>query len=72
MADENVVTRATQRLEALFNRADGATGGWLGTLRSAWDNFTRARGTQASAAVAYYAMFSLFPMLMVMVVLLSY
>ncbi|MEZ4767499.1 MAG: YihY/virulence factor BrkB family protein [Caldilineales bacterium] len=41
-------------------------------LRGAFDQFAAARGTQASAAVAYYAMFSLFPMLMVLVVLLSY
>lgn len=72
MADKNVITRAAQRLEALFNRADGATRGWLGTLRGALDSFALARGAQASAAAAYYAMFSLFPMLMVLVVSLSY
>lgn len=72
MADKNVIEQTTQRLEALFGRADAATSGWLGTLRGAVDSFALARGAQASAAVAYYAMFSLFPMLMVLVVSLSY
>ncbi|MCA9871493.1 MAG: YihY/virulence factor BrkB family protein [Caldilineae bacterium] len=72
MTDETIVQRAAQRLEAAFERVDGMTLGWLGTLRGALDQFALARGTQASAAVAYYAMFSLFPMLMVLVVSLSY
>lgn len=72
MADKNIVARMTQRIEALFDRADGVTRGWLSTLRGAVDSFALARGTQASAAVAYYAMFSLFPMLMVLVASLSY
>lgn len=72
MADEKIVARTAQRLEALFDRADGVVGGWLSTLRGTVDSFALARGAQGSAAVAYYAMFSLFPMLMVLVASLSY
>jgi membrane protein len=41
----------------------------LGTLT--WERFSSVEGPEAAAAIAYYALFSLFPMLLVMTVSLS-
>ncbi len=42
-------------------------GGALGILRHAFNNFTLMRGAQASASLAYYGLFSIFPLLLAVV-----
>lgn len=54
------------RVEALYQRANQATGGWLAVLRQTLDNFAAARGSQAAAGIAYYTLFSLFPLLLLL------
>ncbi len=55
------------RIEAAFQRANDLSGGRLGTLRDAIDRFGKARGSEAAAGMAYYAIFSLFPLLLALV-----
>jgi membrane protein len=52
------------RLEALFARADEHTGGSISVLRLAVARFGAVRGSQAAAGLSYYAFFSLFPLLL--------
>ncbi len=55
------------QLKTIYRRADGATGGRLGIVRDAFETFGEARGAEAAAGMAYYAMFSLFPLLLALV-----
>ena len=71
MAQDQQKTSLPQELEALYDRADHATGGRLGIVRLTLDRFTATRGTQASAAMSYYALFSLFPLALVFLTVLS-
>jgi membrane protein len=56
-----------ERMRNLYKEVDARTGGRLSIFSSAIDSFTRMRGSQAAAALAYYAFFSLFPLLLVLV-----
>lgn len=55
------------RLQELYRDLNARAGGRLSIFRYAIDSFTRVRGSQAAAALAYYAFFSLFPLLLVLV-----
>jgi membrane protein len=61
------MTKLTDRLEAVFRRADGLSGGVLSILKGAIQRFGEARASQAAAGMAYYALFSLFPLLLFLV-----
>jgi len=52
---------------ALYRRTDRSTGGILGILVDAGRRFTDVRAAQATASIAYYAVFSLFPLLLVLI-----
>jgi membrane protein len=56
-----------ERIRNLYKKVDALTGGRLSIFSDATDSFTRMRGSQAAAALAYYAFFSLFPLLLVLV-----
>ena len=71
MAQDQQKPSLPQKLEALYDRADHVTGGRLGIVRLTLDHFSATRGTQASAAMSYYALFSLFPMALVILAALS-
>jgi membrane protein len=57
----------TDRLETAFRWADKLSGGVLGVLKDALQRFGDARASQAAAGMAYYALFSLFPLLLSLV-----
>ena len=46
--------------------------GWLGVLRGTLDSLTSARGPQAAAALSYYALFSLFPLGVLLITALGF
>jgi membrane protein len=71
MASNNENPALGDQFEALYSRANAATGGRLGILRTTIDRFAMMNGAQASAAIAYYGLFSLFPVLLVMAAGLS-
>jgi membrane protein len=52
------------QFDRLYRRADRLTGGVLGIIRDAFRRFGNAGGAQAAAGMAYYAVFSLFPLLL--------
>jgi membrane protein len=57
----------TERLEATFRWADELSGGALSILKDAIQQFGDTRASQAAAGMAYYALFSLFPLLLFLV-----
>lgn len=59
--------RVSNHAWSLYDRADRKTGGVLGLLKDAFDCFRAVHPTQAAASIAYYALFSLFPLLIVLV-----
>lgn len=61
--------RATmiEELRGNYLRLNDRTGGTLGVVRHALTNLSRNRGAEASASLAYYALFSIFPILLVIV-----
>lgn len=50
-----------------YLRANQISGGSLEIVRVTVKNFTRARGAEGAATLSYYAMFSLFPLLLVFI-----
>lgn len=56
-----------ESLASVYRRADDLTGGRLGILKDALDGFNDAKGGDVAAAMAYYTMFSLFPMLLALI-----
>jgi membrane protein len=59
-------------LERLYKRVDDLTDGALEIIRITFERFTEERGSEAAASLAYYAFFSIFPMLLVFIVVGSF
>lgn len=59
------------RLGAVFSQADQRAGGTLSILRRMVVNFSRVNGAEAAASIAYYALFSLFPLLLALASILG-
>lgn len=57
----------TEKIRRFYLKVNGYTGGWLGVMRHAITNLSYNRGAEASASLAYYALFSIFPVLLVIV-----
>jgi len=55
------------RLEKFYQKVDDLSGDRLNILKNAIENFTEKQAAQASAGLAYYALFSIFPLLLVFV-----
>jgi membrane protein len=71
----NVKTKRQElqtKLKALYDSANRRTGGILGILRDAVEQFGETRGSEAAAGMAYYTLFSLFPLLLALVAAGSY
>ncbi|MFZ2489581.1 MAG: YihY/virulence factor BrkB family protein [Anaerolineae bacterium] len=64
--------RWQQRLNLALLFIDSNTGGWLGTLSLALRSFAAARGGQAAASLAYYGLFSLFPLVVLLITLANF
>jgi membrane protein len=63
--------RAEERARDLYLWADGFSRGALGISIHALRSFNEARAMEAAAAISYYALFSLFPLLIILVVVSS-
>ena len=57
----------SQRIKALYQRADRISGNRLNILKDAIETFKVTRANQASASLAYYVILSLFPLLLVLI-----
>lgn len=62
---------ARGKARSLYLWADGLSHGGLSLAVQALRSFNEARGSEAAAAISYYALFSLFPFLIIMVVISS-
>jgi membrane protein len=60
-----------ERLGEAFHNADRRSGGVLSILRRMLVNFSRVNGAEAAATIAYYALFSLFPLLLALASILG-
>ena len=60
------------RLNEFYQKVDRLSGDRLNILKNAIANFTEKQAAQASAGLAYYALFSIFPLLLVFVAVGSY
>ncbi len=66
------VQKIKRSMKSFYKRANDFSGGALEILRSAFHNFVKARGSEAAASLAYYAFFSIFPMVLVFIVVGSF
>jgi membrane protein len=57
----------SNRVRELYQRADRVSGNRLEILQDAIQTFIITRASQASASIAYYVIFSLFPLLLVLI-----
>lgn len=57
----------SNRIKELYGRADRVSGNRLEIVKDAIDTFIITRASQASAGIAYYLIFSLFPLLLVLI-----
>ena len=60
------------QLKRIYRRLNKLSGGVLGIIRRAFEGFSDQRGSEAAAGLAYYAFFSIFPMLLVFIVIGSF
>ena len=69
---KNRFTESVKKLKSFYRRVDSLTGGVLGILRRTIEGFGEARGSEAAASLAYYAFFSIFPLLLVFIAVGSF
>lgn len=68
MALKEYARKLKEILQQFYKRADDLSGGVLSIFRTAFQRFSEERGSEAAASLAYYAFFSIFPMLLVFIV----
>jgi uncharacterized BrkB/YihY/UPF0761 family membrane protein len=57
----------SNRISRVYQRANRISGNRLNIIRDAVQTFTLTRANQAAASLAYYVIFSLFPLLLVLI-----
>ena len=57
----------SKQLNNLYKGANKSSGGRLDIIKNAFGTFSDTRASQAAASLAYYAFFSLFPLLLVLI-----
>jgi membrane protein len=72
MKIKDIYQKALGRLKRWYEQADNLTDGALDIIRVTFERFTEERGSEAAASLAYYAFFSIFPMLLVFIVVGSF
>lgn len=69
---KKTLNKVKQSLQSAYQKVDDFTGGVPEILRVAVKRFGEERGPEASASLAYYAFFSIFPMILVIIVVGSF
>ncbi len=67
-----IVWEARQKLVRIWVRLDGKSNGWLGVGERAYKGFSAHQGNANAAAIAYYTLFSLFPLTLLLISLASF
>lgn len=57
----------SKQIKVLYRNTNHFTGGRLDILKNTLKSFSKVRASQAAASLAYYAIFSLFPLLLVLI-----
>jgi len=71
--DLNKISQKIQEsLKTFYQRIDDFSGGVLEIIRITFQRFAKERGSEAAASLAYYAFFSIFPILLVFIVVGSF
>jgi len=65
-------TKYIERIEIFFSKANKKSFGFLGILRYAVERFSALRGVEGSASIAFFTIFGLPPLLIVLVTVASY
>jgi membrane protein len=68
---QRLIERLTKRGQEIFDRLDKRSGGRLGLAVATMQAYGRHRGGLSAAAMAYYSLFAMFPLLLFLVVVLS-
>lgn len=66
------VKKVTAKVNSAYERGNKATNGNLDIIKLTFQRFIKARAPEAAAGLAYYAIFSLFPLLLVLVAISSH
>ncbi len=69
---KNIIQRSMESLKSLYRKGNKLTYGVLGIFYRTLKRFGEERGSEAAASMAYYAFFSIFPMLLVFIVVASF
>ncbi|HEX9924046.1 MAG TPA: YihY/virulence factor BrkB family protein [Anaerolineae bacterium] len=69
MKENNLKDLISVKGKALYEWANDLTGGVLGIVVHTVEGFIRTRAVEAAASIAYYVLFSLFPLLIFLVVI---
>ncbi|MDY6868173.1 MAG: YihY/virulence factor BrkB family protein [Chloroflexota bacterium] len=72
MKNKKAFQRIKKSLKAFYKKVNDFSGGVLEIIRSAFYRFGEKHGSEAAASLAYYAFFSIFPMLLVFIVVGSF
>lgn len=56
-----------EKTRQFYYKLNQRSGGILGIIRHATNQFTKANGSESAASMSYYALFSLFPLLLVLI-----
>jgi membrane protein len=72
MEIKKYIQRLEDRIKNIYRRLNKLSGGILGIVRQTFESFSEQRGSEAAASLAYYAFFSIFPMLLVFIVIGSF
>ena len=66
------IEETKETLKSTYHQADNMSGGVIGIIRNTIQRFTQERGAEAAASLAYYSFFSLFPLVLVIIVVGSF
>ncbi|MDH4137574.1 MAG: YihY/virulence factor BrkB family protein [Anaerolineae bacterium] len=72
MREESHWVRLRKRARQIYTSADRNLGGRLSLLRTTWREFQDDNGFTMAAAIAYYALFSFFPVVLLMIPVSSF
>ena len=72
MSRGNQWVRLRKRTSRIYTSADKKLGGWLSLLRATGREFQNDDGSTMAAAIAYYALFSFFPVVLLMITVSSF
>lgn len=72
ITEDEAMKRPERYLDVVYERGNDLTGGALAILGDAIDRFGQANAAHVAAALAYYTMFSLFPLLLALIAIGSF